>query len=128
MKEFTKKLAEFFKEQLDAPEDFCREIEECEDFDDIHAYLEESEELKELVGFNYMKKEMQEEIDDLEEEKSDLEGELRDYEGQVSELEDELEKKFNPVTYWDEERYKLFLKHHTKFTPTEFEELLTKVK
>ncbi len=124
MKDFTKKLAEFFKEQLDAPEDFCREIEECEDFDDIEACLEESEELKELVGFNEMKKEMQEEIDELEEERDDLKEEVEDYESQVSDLEGELEKRFTPLTYWDEERYEIFLKHHAKFNPTEFEELL----
>lgn len=123
MKDFTKKLAQFFKEELRADDNFCKEMEECEDFYEIRDCLEGSCELKKLMGVD----DLQDDIDELQDEVSELETSVEQLEATICELEGELDNKiFKPNTYWDEEKYELFLRHHEKFTPSQFEDLLNK--
>ena len=122
MKDFTKKLAEFFKKELGATDEFCKEIEECKDFSEIHDCFEESTTLKKLMGVD----DLQYDIEELQEEVDDLETSVRNLESEVSDLEDELGNiQFTPATYWDEEKFEIFVKNHEKFTPTQLEEILT---
>jgi predicted nucleic acid-binding Zn-ribbon protein len=131
MTNFTKNLAEFFKEALNDTDDFCSKIEDCKDYSDILRCLETPNELKTFLGVDNLK----DEIEDLEDKIEDLEDEIEDLEDEniylkkrVRELEyeeDECELTFKPITYWDEEKYLLFLTHHHKFTSWEFEKLLT---
>jgi len=120
---FTNKLVDFFREELNASDETCREIEECEDFYDVRVFFEESKELKELLRFD----DLESQVDDLEDEVEDLETEIKYLKMEISELEDKLESTaFKPVTYWDEEKYELFLKYHEKVTPSELESFFTK--
>lgn len=120
---FTQKLAEFFKEELSASDETCREIEEMESFYEIRNFFEESDEIKEVADVA----DLASDVDRLEDEVSDLEKQIKSLEGEILDLEHELEAKiFHPLTYWDEEKYQLFLKYHDKFTSSEFESLMTK--
>ena len=120
---FTQKLSELFKEELNASDETCREIENMESFYEIRNFFEESEEIKSLVDID----ELESEVERLEDEVDGLKDEINGLESEISELEYELEiKVFNPLTYWDEEKYELFLKYQDRFTPIEFEDLMTK--
>lgn len=119
---FTHHLAEFFKEELSASDETCREIEEMENFYQIRNFFEESEELKNALDID----ELSEDVDRLEDEVDDLNDEVKELESEISELQHQLEiKGFKPATYWDEQKYELFLKYHERFSPDEFEALMT---
>lgn len=120
---FTHKLAQFFKEELGASDETCREIEEMDSFYEIRNFFEESDELKSAIDMDGLS----EEVDRLEDEVDDLQDNVKELEREIDELNHKLETEvFKPVTYWDEEKYELFLKHHEKFTPGQFEALMTK--
>jgi len=120
---FISKLAEFFKEELHASDETCRKIEEMESFYEIRNFFEESEELKNALDIDGLS----DDVDRLEDEVDDLEDHVKELESEIESIQQELDTKiFKPATYWDEEKYELFLKYHDRFTPGEFEALMTK--
>ncbi len=130
MKDFKENLVKFFKEEFGASDEFCRKIEDCDNFEEIRCFFEESDEFKELFDLDDLESDvsdLKKEVEDLEDQVEDLEEEIKCLESEVSELEYKFKNKgFNPTTLWEEEKFVLFMKYQDKFTPTEFENLLTK--
>ncbi len=120
---FTSKLAEFFKEELSVSDETCREIEEMESYYEIRNFFEESDELKSAIDIDGLS----EDVDRLEDDNDNLRNEVKDLTSEIMELQHQLEiRVFKAATYWDEEKYDLFLRYHERFSPTEFEVLMNK--
>lgn len=120
---FTHHLAEFFKEELGASDETCKEIEEMESYYEVRLFFEESEELKDACDIA----DLGSDVERLEKEVDELSDEVEGLEKDIINLENKYEfEVFHPLTFWDEEKYELFLKYHERFTPGEFEALMTK--
>jgi predicted nuclease with TOPRIM domain len=126
LRDFKDKLITLFKKELSASDKTCKEIDGCNSLSEIKQFFEKSKDLESLFDFEGLKSDIEDlegEVENLEDKVDTLENTVTSLENEISELEAEI---FSPETYWDEEKYELFLKYHNKFTPTEFEELLTK--
>lgn len=129
LREFKDKLIELFRDELNASDDNFKKINDCKSLSDIVSFFENSDDIANSFDVEDLKSEIKtlnEEVKDLQEdherEVDDLKDEISKLENLADNLKDEI---FNSQTHWDEQKYELFLEYHHKFTPIEFEKLLT---
>ena len=121
-------LIVFLKNEFNASNDFCQELKKCETDDDV-SWIFNSEDFKELIFPDYYDdlKSLEDDVSDLESDIKSLKSEITDLENEITESKEEYQSKgFNPHTFWEEEKFELFKQNQHKFTPLEFEELMTK--
>lgn len=118
-------LRVFFRKYFSASDEFCRQLEECQNDEDIFKFFK-SDEFSSLLF--PIEKELRNEIENLKDKNEDLERENRKLKRRKDEVECDIEElrysKFNPQTYWEEEKYQLFKNFQHKFTPEQFEKLM----
>jgi len=131
VKNLVNNLVILFTEELFLSEESCVELTTCKTLDDIVTFFKNSNELKEAIECSDTIDEIESirrELDSVTDEKDELEETIEELEDTIKSIEEELDeansKIFKPVTYWDKEKYELFLKYHHKFTPLEFESIL----
>lgn len=119
-KEFLDQLSKFLREQFHVSEIFCEGIEACEDQFDLAELIENSEDFKEIFAES-----LKNENEELQRKVSALESEVRGLCNQVYDLQEELGDKFIPKTLWEKEKNEIFISNQGRFTPTEFEMIIS---
>jgi len=119
VKEFAEDLSKFFKEELKSSDEFCRRLDECDSFNEIKLTIKDSRPLKRLLGIN----ELEDKVEELEDEVEELKGDSSRLMRENDEMRDIV---FTHSTYWERQKFELFIKNQEKFTLFEFEDIMTK--
>lgn len=118
-KTFKRVLREFIKERL-ACNHMDEPIEKSETYLDLlHVLKDNSNNIGHALGYKCY------ECDELRGSMTELQNATNDLEEEIENLENKVENG-SAKTYWDELKWKCFMENHSKFTPSKFENLMTK--